>query len=53
MRRTRASCSRSSQRSRLANIIAVDFYRTGDVFRVAATINGLDPESSEPTKLLR
>ncbi len=31
------------ERDRLPNILAVDFYRTGDLFRVARTLNGLDP----------
>jgi len=30
------------QRGRLPNIIAVDFYDVGDVFRVVRTLNGLD-----------
>jgi len=30
------------ERSRRPNIIAVDFYRTGDLFRVVKTIGGLD-----------
>ena len=29
-------------RSRLPNIIAVDFYRTGDLFKVVQHLNGLD-----------
>jgi hypothetical protein len=30
------------ERSRLPNIIAVDFYRTGDLFKVVQHLNGLD-----------
>jgi hypothetical protein len=30
------------ERRKLPNIIAVDFYRTGDLFRVVNTLNGLD-----------
>jgi hypothetical protein len=30
------------ERSRLPNIIAVDFYRTGDLFQVVRRLNGLD-----------
>ena len=33
-------CAR--ERSRLPNIIAVDFYRTGDLFKVVKRLNGLD-----------
>jgi hypothetical protein len=33
-------CAR--ERSRLPNIIAVDFYRTGDLFKVVRHLNGLD-----------
>jgi len=32
------------ERGRLPNLIAVDFYKTGDVVRVAATLNGLAAE---------
>jgi hypothetical protein len=31
------------------NLIAVDFYRTGDLFRVARTMNGI-PEPLGPPK---
>jgi hypothetical protein len=31
------------ERKRRANIVAVDFYRTGDLFRVVSTLNGLLP----------
>ena len=34
-------CAR--ERSRLPNIIAVDFYRSGDLFKVVKRLNGLDP----------
>lgn len=34
------TCERD--RKRRVNLLAVDFYRTGDVFRVARTLNGLD-----------
>jgi hypothetical protein len=34
------TCAR--ERSRLPNIIAVDFYRTGDLFQVVKRLNGLD-----------
>ena len=37
-------CAR--ERNHVPNIIAVDFYRTGDLFRVVQTLNGLTPESS-------
>jgi hypothetical protein len=37
-------CAR--ERNHLPNILAVDFYRTGDLFRVVQTLNGLSPESS-------
>jgi hypothetical protein len=33
-------CAR--ERARLPNIVAVDFYRTGDLFRVVKRLNGLD-----------
>ena len=29
------------ERGRRPNLIAVDFYRTGDLFRVARTLNGV------------
>jgi hypothetical protein len=32
----------SAQRRRLPNIVAVDFYDVGDLFRVVRTLNGLD-----------
>jgi hypothetical protein len=32
------------ERARLPNIIAVDFYRTGDLFRVVKHLNGLDAD---------
>ena len=35
-------CAR--ERSRLPNIIAVDFYRTGDLFKVVKNLNGLDAD---------
>ena len=35
------------ERSRRPNIIAVDFYRTGDLFRVVKTISGLDEAATE------
>ncbi len=31
------------ERAHLPNVVAVDFYRTGDLFRVVRTLNGLDP----------
>ena len=31
-----------SERNHLPNILAVDFYDVGDVFRVVRTLNGLD-----------
>jgi hypothetical protein len=34
-------CAR--ERDRVPNVIAVDFYATGDLLRVARTLNGLDP----------
>jgi hypothetical protein len=30
------------ERARIPNVVAVDFYRTGDLFRVVRTLNGLD-----------
>ena len=41
LRRTRA-CRR--ERRMVPNLVAVDFYRTGDLFKVARTLNGI-PES--------
>jgi len=38
-----ARCQRCrEERGMLPNIVAVDFYRTGDLFRVCRTLNGLD-----------
>ena len=37
------------QRGRLPNILAVDFYDVGDLFRVVRTLNGLD----EPATVAR
>src|SRR4029078_12490686 len=31
----------AEERSHLPNIVAVDFYRTGDLFKVVAELNGL------------
>jgi hypothetical protein len=36
------ACGR--ERRRLPNIVGVDFYRTGDLFRVVRTLNGLDSQ---------
>ena len=40
--------ARECQRERgmLPNVLAVDFYRSGDVLRVVDTLNGLAPEPS-------
>jgi hypothetical protein len=46
LKRARA-CRRA--RGRTPNLIAVDFYRTGDLFRVARTMNGI-PEVLGPPK---
>ncbi len=46
LRRARAC---REQRGRLPNIIAVDFYDVGDLFRVVRTLNGLD----EPAPVAR
>ncbi len=35
------------ERGRIPNIIAVDFYRTGDLFDVVATLNGDSPEQAQ------
>src|SRR5262249_22173718 len=35
----------AEERHHLPNIIAVDFYRTGDLFGVVRTLNGLDAEA--------
>ena len=37
------------ERTRLPNILAVDFYRTGDVFRVVRTLNGLAQDAEGRT----
>jgi hypothetical protein len=39
----------AKERKHLPNIIAVDFYRTGDLFRVVQTLNEIDP--AQDTKL--
>jgi hypothetical protein len=36
-----------AERGRLPNLIAVDFYRTGDLFRVARTLNGVAQPSAQ------
>jgi hypothetical protein len=41
------------ERGRLPNILAVDFYRTGDLFRVARTLNSLDPGPTPATTPVR
>jgi len=38
----------AEQRGRLPNILAVDFYDVGDVFRVVRTLNGLDRVARRP-----
>jgi hypothetical protein len=40
------SCAQ--ERAHLPNVVAVDFYRTGDLFRVVRTLNGLDPTAPSP-----
>ena len=36
-------------RGRLPNLIAVDFYATGDLMRVVRTLNGVEPDSATAT----
>jgi hypothetical protein len=36
------------ERGHVPNVLAVDFYRTGDLFRVVRTLNGLDAPPSPP-----
>ncbi len=36
------------ERGHLPNILAVDFYRTGDLFRVVRVLNGVEPPAQPP-----
>ncbi|MGH7495791.1 MAG: hypothetical protein ACREOO_25825 [bacterium] len=36
------------ERGMLPNIVAVDFYRTGDLFKVVETLNGIKPQKVAP-----
>ena len=36
-------------RKKLPNVLLVDFYRTGDLFRVVRTLNGLPPSVGDTT----
>jgi hypothetical protein len=45
LKRARA-CKR--ERGIMPNLIAVDFYRTGDLFKVVRTLNGIKEPASPP-----